>query len=402
MARIKMVASGGKKGRKLKKKSTEGEEKKVPIDITINGVTKTCTPGKKGSKTEWKKEELYKAALERGLGPKKSSKKEELCLLLLTAKGPRFRTKELATKELERRGIEVGNWSLSYMRELLQTVPVMPQVVYHSDRKVFKTPVYKVLKQVHPDTGITKEAQDFIDEMLRFVMFQLLDAAGAKKRTVNSEDIQDALSKILSGALVRHAESEGVKAVTKLVSAIAGNFDDKIKEFILSRNSEAKFSGEKESEEEAREQKEELEIGPMGPISREYKLPVNRVTTSQFKKILGKNWSPETLAGLQFPVVGTERLARRNSYSLENTAVVYLAAVLEYLSAEVLELSGNKARDDKKVRIKLIHVLLAIYNDEELTRTFSKFLNSEAYARFPGELSKYVPKEVANLIVNFI
>ncbi|CAL0311219.1 unnamed protein product [Lupinus luteus] len=73
-------------------------------------------------------------------------------------------------------------------------------------------------------------------------------------------------------------------------------------------------------------------------------------------------------AGLQFPVGRIARFMKKGRYAqrVGTGAPIYLAAVLEYLAAEVLELSGNAARDNKKNRINPRHVLLAVRNDDEL------------------------------------
>lgn len=49
---------------------------------------------------------------------------------------------------------------------------------------------------------------------------------------------------------------------------------------------------------------------------------------------------------------------------------MYMAAVLEYLTAEILELAGNAARDNKKGRVTPRHILLAVANDEELNQVW--------------------------------
>ena len=87
-------------------------------------------------------------------------------------------------------------------------------------------------------------------------------------------------------------------------------------------------------------------------------------------KSKSKPKSRSSRAGLQFPVGRIHRLLRNGSYSerVGAGAPVYLAAVLEYLSAEVLELAGNAARDNKKSRIIPRHLQLAIRNDEELNK----------------------------------
>eukprot|EP00804_Cyclotella_cryptica_P008670 CCRYP_020846-RB/>CCRYP_020846-RB protein AED:0.28 eAED:0.66 QI:0/0/0/1/0/0/2/0/265 len=83
-----------------------------------------------------------------------------------------------------------------------------------------------------------------------------------------------------------------------------------------------------------------------------------------------KSTSSSAKAGLQFPVGRIGRYLRQGKYAtrMGAGAPVYLAAVLEYLCAEILELAGNAARDNKKSRIVPRHITLAVKNDEELNK----------------------------------
>uniref|UniRef100_A0A8V0Z3G7 MacroH2A.1 histone n=1 Tax=Gallus gallus TaxID=9031 RepID=A0A8V0Z3G7_CHICK len=100
----------------------------------------------------------------------------------------------------------------------------------------------------------------------------------------------------------------------------------------------------------------------------------SRPNTDKMSSRGGKKKSTKTSrsakAGVIFPVGRMLRYIKKGhpKYRIGVGAPVYMAAVLEYLTAEILELAGNAARDNKKGRVTPRHILLAVANDEELNQ----------------------------------
>ncbi len=175
--------------------------------------------------------------------------------------------------------------------------------------------ISRLLKQVHPDTGISGEVLVEMNNINKYLLTELMRTVNNllkrhNKKTLDSRDVQSAVRLLFPNQLGRHAVTEGTKAVTKYNSASSTKSDKAV--------------------------------------------------------------SRMTMAGLVFPIPRVERIMRQlsNADRLGKTASVYMAAVLEYINAEILELAGNAAHDLKKKRISPRHMTLAIMNDIELNNLF--------------------------------
>merc|ERR1711927_113232 len=88
----------------------------------------------------------------------------------------------------------------------------------------YKIYIYKVLKQVHPETGISSKAMSIMKSFINDIFEKIASEAARlarynKKPTITSREIQTAVRLILPGELAKHAVSEGTKAVTKYTSS---------------------------------------------------------------------------------------------------------------------------------------------------------------------------------------
>ena len=91
-------------------------------------------------------------------------------------------------------------------------------------KETYSSYIYKVLKQVHPDTGISSKAMSIMNSFVNDI-FERIAAESSrlthynKRSTITSREIQTAVRLLLPGELAKHAVSEGTKAVTKYTSS---------------------------------------------------------------------------------------------------------------------------------------------------------------------------------------
>ncbi|GER28629.1 histone H2B [Striga asiatica] len=90
--------------------------------------------------------------------------------------------------------------------------------------ETYKIYIFKVLKQVHPDIGISSKAMGIMNSFINDIFEKLAVQSSRlarynKKPTITSREIQTAVRLVLPGELAKHAVSEGTKAVTKFTSS---------------------------------------------------------------------------------------------------------------------------------------------------------------------------------------
>ena len=91
-------------------------------------------------------------------------------------------------------------------------------------KETYSVYIYKVLKQVHPETGISSKAMSIMNSFVNDIFEKIATESSKlahynKKSTITSREIQTAVRLLLPGELAKHAVSEGTKAVTKYTSS---------------------------------------------------------------------------------------------------------------------------------------------------------------------------------------
>ena len=216
----------------------------------------------------------------------------------------------------------------------------------------FDNYINRVLKDVHFNIQLSENARSQICSFLCTVGTKVAQEAtflantkfgkskeDSKLRTLTARDIQNAVILVIPGELAKFGVSAGTKAVTRFVSSGRGTKQNPV------------------------------------PATRR--------------------------AGIIFPPSLAEKIIRNNHCGkVGSTASVYLAAVLEYLCAEVLELSGNAVRDMNSSRITARSIATAIELDAEINQLIHD-MNWEVIGggKIPNIYAVLLPKKkISNLI----
>lgn len=182
-----------------------------------------------------------------------------------------------------------------------------------SSRQNYSSYINKIIKQVHPDSGISGDAVSAMNNLILITIDKIAKVTNtvmmrSNKKTVSSREIQTAVRLLFPKDLAKHAHQDGTKAVIKYNSS----------------------------------------------------------------KSDGSKGQRSARAGLIFPVTRTENIFMSKSIAKRKSEdmTMYLTAVVEYLCAELLELAGTVALNNKKKRVTPRYIIIAIYNDDDLSALY--------------------------------
>uniref|UniRef100_A0A6B2LH93 Core Histone H2A/H2B/H3 domain-containing protein n=1 Tax=Arcella intermedia TaxID=1963864 RepID=A0A6B2LH93_9EUKA len=186
--------------------------------------------------------------------------------------------------------------------------------------------IFKVLKQMHSNLSITQKAMDFMNEFVLDRIQVLKTESVSLSRhsgngSVTPREVQTAVRLTLPGELAKHAISEGTKAVTKFKSASHNN-----------------------------------------------------VTGSAAYQ-----------SGLTISLGEIAKILQQQETKISRTTPIYLGAVIEYLIAEILELSGNVTKDNKRNQMILSDIYMSLRMDEELNCIFETMPQSKISPEKEGD-----------------
>ena len=185
--------------------------------------------------------------------------------------------------------------------------------------------ITKVLKQIHPHTRITEQAKETITELIGNVLTAIIKT----RPSLSLDDLKKTVKEVIPGELAKHALSEAGKAVSKYESS--ESYPDGIKN-----------------------------------VTKIMTIHLSPVTVKKMIKSMGMDVT-------DIPV----------------ESFIFLAAALEYLMAEILELSGNAASDNGAKTIEKRHIEIIINYDTELIELFNKVGNPlAAHWRTPQQYPK--------------
>jgi histone H2A len=197
--------------------------------------------------------------------------------------------------------------------------------------------IHKVGKQINgSDFSVSKKTMNIMDQFAKDMLGRIAKEAGRltqynKKKTISSRELQIAVQLVIGGELAKHAVSEGQKAVA---------------------------------------------------------------TFSSNPRVKGETKSRSSRAGLHFPVGRIHRTLKymRVAERVGQSAPVFLAAVIEYLTAELIEATAKVTKDKKRTRMSTRHLMIGVNNDEEFAKLLRNTQISGAGV-MPGIEKSLLPKK---------